>query len=243
MSKKYKCFLTFVTIILFVLAGFNAWAGSDNKRTVSTKEIVGGAENFLLTHLDWDPQTMDIAVTYKGKDLLLPPGELSFDYGTLNNSRRVGRIPLIVQVKVDNKFFKRLRMNAKVSVLQDVIRTISSVERGNIISDSDVVIENIRTDRLLKNIPDKLNKVIGQEATRNLQTGEILKFRDFKRVPLVERGSRVIIQATKGTVKITAPGVVREKGFKNSIVQVVNLETKKTLFAEVLDANTVEVKF
>ena len=44
-------------------------------------------------------------------------------------------------------------------------------------------------------------------------------------------------------MKITAPGAVREEGFKNSIVQVVNLESKKTIYAEVLSANTVEVKF
>ena len=44
-------------------------------------------------------------------------------------------------------------------------------------------------------------------------------------------------------MRITAPGAVREDGFKNSIVQVVNLETKKLVYAEVIDANTVEVKF
>ena len=103
--------------------------------------------------------------------------------------------------------------------------------------------DRTRTERLLKGIPTQLNKVIGKEATRNLQTGQVIKFRDFKKVPLVKRGSRVIILATKGPMKITTPGAVREEGFKNSIVQVVNLETKKTIYAEVLSANTVKVKF
>ena len=44
-------------------------------------------------------------------------------------------------------------------------------------------------------------------------------------------------------MKITAPGAVREEGFKNSVVKVVNLETKKTIYAEVLSANTVKVQF
>ena len=35
----------------------------------------------------------------------------------------------------------------------------------------------------------------------------------------------------------------REDGFKSSIVQVVNLETKKTVYAEVINSNTVEVNF
>ena len=228
---------------LFCVTSSIVWAEAESKRTVTKQEIKKSAENYLESHLDWDPEFMDIEVSYDGKDLILPAGKMILDFGVLNSSRRVGRIPLTVQVKVDDKFIKRLRMNAKVAVFQDVVRTINSVQRGNIIGNSDVIMERTRTERLLKGIPTQLNKVIGKEATRNLQTGQVIKFRDFKKVPLVKRGSRVIILATKGPMKITAPGAVREEGFKNSIIQVVNLESKKTIYAEVLSANTVEVKF
>jgi flagella basal body P-ring formation protein FlgA len=146
-------------------------------------------------------------------------------------------------VKVDDKFIKRLRVNANVAVYQDVVKTINSLQRGNIIGTSDVVIERTRTERLLRDIPTSLDKVIGKAATRNIQNGKIVKFRDLKKVPTVKRGARVIILARRGTMKITAPGTVREDGFKNSIVQVVNLETKKTIYAEVINGNTVEVRF
>ena len=253
-KKKYgddwvAWFLVLLTAFFISLAGSiiltsaNAWAGSESKRTVTTQEIKESAENYLVSHLGWDPESMDVAVSYDGKDLILPEGELMLDFGMPNNSRRVGRIPLTVQVKVNDKFIKRLRMNATVAVIQDVIRTINSVQRKTIIGKSDVIVDRVRTERVLKDIPTQLDKVIGQEATRNLQTGKIIKFRDFKKVPLVKRGSRVIILATKGPMKITAPGAVREEGFKNSVVKVVNLETKKTIYAEVLNANTVKVQF
>lgn len=242
MNKKNKYFLILVTVAIFSLVGSIVLA-EENKQIVTTKEIKDSAENHLANHLDWGPESMDIEVSYDGKDLILPAGNMTLDFGTFSNSRRVGRIPLIAQVRVDGKFVKRLRMNAKVAVFQDVVRMINSIQRNNIISKSDVIVERVRTERLLKDIPTRLNKVIGQKATQNLQTGKIVKFRDLKRVPMVERGSRVVILATKGSVKITAPGAVREEGFKNSIVQVVNLETKKIIYAEVLSANTVEVKF
>jgi len=232
-----------LAMALFCFQSSIVWAEVESKRTVTTQEIKERAKKYLESHLDWNPGSMDIEVSYDGKDLILPAGKIILDFGTLNNSRRVGRIPLAAQVKVDDKFIKRLRMNAKVAVFQDVVRTINSVQRKNIIGQSDVTVDRVLTERLLKDIPNQLDKVIGQEATRNLQTGQIIKFRDFKKVPLVERGSRVIIVATKGSMKITAPGAVREAGFKNSIVQVVNLGSKKTVYAEVLNANTVEVKF
>ena len=88
-----------------------------------------------------------------------------------------------------------------------------------------------------------MDKVIGKAAKKNIQIGKIIKIRDIKEVPTIKRGSRVKIIAKRGSMRITAPGAAREDGFKNSIVQVVNLETKKLLYAEVIDANTVEVKF
>ena len=245
MIKKHKSkwFAVLLAIGFLCMSNSIAWAKSENTRTVTSKEIRESAENYLINNLDWNPESMDITVSYEAKDLVLPEGKLLLDFGMPKNPRGVGRIPLTVQVKVDDKFIRRLRVNAKVGVYQDVVRTVNSVQRGNVISASDVIVARTRTERILKDVPATLNQVIGQAATKNIQNGEIVKFRDLKRVPMVERGSRVLILATKGPVKITAPGAVREDGFKNSIVQVVNLETKKTIYAEVLSANTVEVKF
>ena len=245
MIKKYKKkgFAVLLVMGISLIASSIAWAKTENTRTVTSQEIRESAENYLINSLDWDPESMDISIKYEARDLELPEGKVLLDFVKINNPRGVGRIPLTALVKVDGKFIKRLRVNAKVAVYQDVVKTVSSIQRGNVISVSDVVVERTRTERVLKDIPTTLDKVIGQAVTRNLQNGKIVKFRDLKKVPTVKRGSRVIILARKGSVKITAPGTVREDGFKNSIVQVMNLETKKMIYAEVINGNTVEVRF
>ncbi len=242
-KNKEKWFASFLAIVFLLTTVSVTFAKSEGTRTITAQEIRESAENYLINSLDWDPESMDIEINYDSKDLVVPEGKLLLDFGKTNTHRGVGRIPLTILLKIDNKFFKRLRVNAKVGIYQDVVKTVNSLQRGNVISTSDVVIERVRTERILKDIPTTLDKVIGQAATRNLQNGKIVKFRDLKKIPTVKRGSRVIILARKGSMKITAPGTAREDGFKNSIVQVVNLETKKMVYAEVINSNTVEVKF
>ena len=242
-NYKNKSFGLFLVLGFILITSTITWAKPDNTKTVTSQEIIASAENYLINSLDWNPESVDISINYPGKDLKIPEGKLFLDFGKTNNPRGIGRIPLTVLVKVDDKFIKRLRVNANVAVYQDVVKTINSLQRGNVIGTSDVVIERTRTQRILRDIPTSLDKVIGKAATRNIQNGKIVKFRDLKKIPTVKRGARVIILARRGTMKITAPGTVREDGFKNSIVQVVNLETKKTIYAEVINGNTVEVRF
>ena len=243
MIKENKWLAVLLVMAIMLVANTIAWAKTENTRTVTAQQIRDSAENYLINSLDWNPESMEIEINYEAKDMELPEGRLLLDFGKPNNSKRIGQIPLTLMVKVDGKFIRRLRVTAKVAVYQDVVKTVNSLQRGNVIGASDVVMERTRSERILKDIPTTLDKVIGQAATRNLQNGEIVKFRDLKKVPTVKRGSRVIILARKGSVKITAPGTVREDGFKNSIVQVINLETKKMVYAEVINENTVEVRF
>lgn len=245
MNKKNrkKWFVFLIGIGFLVITASTSWANTENTKTITSQEVRESAENYLINQLDWNPESMDIQINYEASNLKVPEGKLLLEYAKINNTRGIGRIPLTLLVKVDGKFIKRLRVNAKVGVYQDVVKTVNSLRRGNVIGESDIVIERTRTERLIRNTPATLDKVIGQAATRNLQPGNIVKFRDLKPVPTIKRGSRVIILARRGTMKITAPGTAREDGFKNSIVQVVNLETKKTIYAEVINSNTVEVSF
>ena len=242
-KRKKKYFTLLIALGLFLITASISWAKSEKPIVITAEEIRERAENFLMNNLDWPPESMDIKVRYEAKDLSFKEGNLSLVFDMRKNSRAIGRIPLTVQVKLNDKFIRRLRVDAKVGVYQDVVKTVNSIQRGNVISESDVIIERTRSEKIFKNVATQLDKVIGKAAKKNIQIGKIIKFRDIKEVPTIKRGSRVMIVAKRGTMRITAPGAVREDGYKNSVVQVVNLETKKLIYAEVINANTVEVKF
>jgi flagella basal body P-ring formation protein FlgA len=61
--------------------------------------------------------------------------------------------------------------------------------------------------------------------------------------PLVKRGDVVMIIAETQGFKITALGQVKKKGALGDRIPVVNFDSKKVLYARVLDSNTVKIEF
>ena len=87
MIKKYqnKWFSVLLAIGFLFMTNSIAWAKSEDTRTVSSKEIRESAENYLINNLDWNPESMDITVSYEAKDLVLPEGKLLLDFGMPKN--------------------------------------------------------------------------------------------------------------------------------------------------------------
>ncbi len=52
-----------------------------------------------------------------------------------------------------------------------------------------------------------------------------------------------MILAEKNGMKITTPGILKQDGYENAMVQVLNIESKKIIYGRLVDANTVKVSF
>ena len=65
----------------------------------------------------------------------------------------------------------------------------------------------------------------------------------LKKPALVNRGDKILILAEKGGMKITTPGILKEDGYEDGMVQVLNIESKKLIYGRLVDANTVKVSF
>ena len=75
-------------------------------------------------------------------------------------------------------------------------------------------------------------------AKRGLATQKFLK-----KPALVNRGDKILILAEKNGMKITTPGILKEDGYEDGMVQVLNIESKKLIYGRLVDANTVKVSF
>ena len=232
--------LGILLIAFLILVGV---AGASQTLTIRGEVIESRAMEFVADHIPWDPDTTEITINYRGKDLIVPAGIVDMNFALPSRRVRMGRFPVTVRITVDNILQKRLRLTAHVIHYSPVVKTLRPINRGEILTERDVAVEVVPSNRIFRNALTSLDDVVGKQAIRNMGMGRVITANSLSNPVLVKKGDRVIIIVQSGSMKITAPGLVREKGFKDSLVQVLNIQTKKTVFGMVMDSKTVKVNF
>ena len=159
----------YACLCIFSILGSIATASESQVLTV--EEIEKGAIDKLASVLPWDRESLEINVYYEGEDILLPPGKKELVYKTRGSNQKAGRIPLILQIKVNGNFKKSVRLNSRVLVSQEVVKTIRAVRKGEMISNDNIQLETVKTERPWKNAIRSIDHALGYAAGRNLPIG------------------------------------------------------------------------
>ncbi len=246
-SRKNLFFLIvssfwFVSLLFFAPVSVQK-SHASGTQTISQEVIEIAGNEFLSKSLPWDKESLQIETYYDGEEIELPAGRLDLIFKMPGTKQNAGRIPLTLQINVDDKYQKRVRLTSRVTVTQNVIKTTKSLRRGKLITSDDVFLETIETEKPFENAITNLKNVVGFEAGRNLSKGKIIIASNLKKPALGNKGDKILILAEKGTMKITTPGILKEDGYEDSMVQVLNMESKKIIYGKLVDANTVKVNF
>ncbi len=237
-------FINSILFICMVLLPFlQSMANALETQILTIEEIEKGAMEKLASIMPWDRELLEINVDYEGKEIILPAGKIELIYQVRGNNKRAGRIPLTLKIKVDNNIQKTIRINNRVLVFQEVVKTTRLVKKGEILTKENIKMENIKTELPLENAIQSVEYASGYETSRNLPKGKIITQNIIKKPALVNKGDKILILAEKGGMKITAPGILKEDGFADAMVRVLNIESKKIIYGRLLDVNTVKVTF
>ena len=242
-SKKLKILNSILIVSLSLIPAYGIDASAKERQILTVEEIKKGAESHLFRTLPWAKESLEIEIYYQGGEIALPPGKRYLIYKGGEGRQNVGRIPLVLQIKVDGTFVRHIGLNTRVRVTQKVVKTIRSIRKGELFSLENINVETIKTERLLTNTIEFFEQALGFEAVRNLPNGKIILQREMKKPNLGNKGDKVLLLAEKGQMKITTPGILKEDGYKNAMVRVLNLESNKTIYGRLVDSNTVKVSF
>jgi flagella basal body P-ring formation protein FlgA len=237
----YLALLTLVGILLNTSLFTNPVWAAGKLLKVPVIEKIGKA--FILDTLEWNRDRLEVKVIYDGKQIRVPQGNMVLDCKLPGRKKRIGRVHFLCLIKVDGDIKKRLRLYADVKVAYDVYRPVQSLKMGRVIQAGDVELIRLKSDHILRNIISDEADIIGHRLISNLDEGETILAHMVKKIPLVKNGDRILIIAKKGSLRVTAPGVVRQNGFKNDTVRVENIHSRKIILGTVLDSRTVQINF
>lgn len=212
--------------------------------TISREEIKRAVTDFIYANIPWDKDRVKIRKIDVGSDVVLPKGSVSYRIEPIRNVDLKGKVPLPIHFKVDGLFQKRILAMAEISVLTNVVVTRKSLRRYGRIEEDDIELKEKDLSRTRSNVITDPDEVLGKRAKRSIAAGTILRPGLIEYPPMVKRGDVVLVVAKSAGLRITALGVVNEReGRRGEKIRVENLDSKKNIYARVLDSKTVEVDF
>ena len=220
-NKRITLYLNSIIVFsLIVFSTLGNTASAREKQIITVGEIKKSATDFLYRTLPWEKEQLEIDIYYQGGKIEIPSGEKSLVYKGHGGSRNVGRIPITLEIQVDGIFQKRIGINSRVMVSQEVVKTSRQIKRGEIFTTDNIHLETIKTERILGNTIKNIEDALGYEAVSYLPNGRSLLQRSMKKPALGSKGEKIMILAEKNGMKITTPGILKEDGYENAMVQV-----------------------
>jgi flagella basal body P-ring formation protein FlgA len=187
--------------------------------------------------------TVRIKEIHVPERVVLPKGRIAYKVTAPSPQQLRGTCSIAIDFSVNGHFEKKVRATALVEVWGAVVVTRKPLGRYKPITEDDIMLQTMDLTHLPANVVSDPEAVLGKRTKRAIGAQTPLRADSIELPPLVRRGDLVVIIAQSKGLKITTRGVVKKKGRLGDRIPVVNVDSKKVLYARVIDSNTVQVDF
>ncbi len=198
--------------------------------TLQRRHGLGDAEDLALT-FDREIEARTLPANYSAAPALIAD---RFD-------RRNGRFDFSFEIAGGaDSAPVRLRVTGTAVETAPVTVLTRPVERGEVIKVSDVAIERRPKAEVTADIVGR-EAAIGMQTRRSLRGGQMLRSTDLAKPDLVTRDQSVTLIYEAAGIYLTSRGKALETGTEGDVVNVLNLQSKRTVPATVVGRGQVVV--
>jgi flagella basal body P-ring formation protein FlgA len=177
------------------------------------------------------------------QDATLPEGNIIFQVVPLKEKKLSGSMNLTVLFEVDGYYKQEVSARVDIEIISEVVIAKRPLPRNRIISDDDIDVVEMDITELPLNILTSSEDVVGKRTKGTINSKTVLRSDLLELPPVVKRGDIVTIIAESGCLKISARGKIKKSGHIGEVLMVENLDSKKAIYAKVVDSETVAVDF
>jgi len=201
------------------------------------------ALDYLEPRLPWDRNKTKITLSSTSDVVNLSDEDFTAEVSLPNRTNLIGSVPLLVRFFVKNQVERKIWVTATISVESPVVIAKQAINRRQIITEDMIDVVAADLAKLPSNAMTDREEVVGKRALRVINPSEVLRTDLIELPPLVKRNDIVTIVAETGALRVCTKGEVKENGRRGDRIRVMNLDSKKEVFARVVDPTTVRVDF
>ena len=191
---------------------------------------------------DGDARALAFEFTGRLPDISISPmAPPTIDVQSLAVDGPSGRFSALLVIGAGHATALRLPVAGRAFATREVAVLRRAIQSGEIIRADDVTIVDMREDALRRDAIVDGDKLVGQSARRSLRAGEALREGDVRAPVLVARNASVTLVLKSGGMTLSALGRAVDEGARGETVRVINVQTKRTVEAQVVGPDTVLV--
>jgi flagella basal body P-ring formation protein FlgA len=214
-----------------------------NTVTIEGPQIEKLVDDFIRQNMTGQQVKMTIKDIHVPRKVVLPSGRVRYEVSSGPRGEMLGTFSVGVTFRVNESFEKKIWAKVRIEALVDAVVTVRALGRYRPITADDIKVRRIDLSELPANAITNPDEVIGKRTKRAIYANRVLSTDLVELPPLVRRGDLVTIVARLEGLKITTLGQVKRKGRQGERIPVLNIDSRKVIFARVIDANTVAVEF
>jgi flagella basal body P-ring formation protein FlgA len=152
-----------------------------------------------------------------------------FRFALLSTKQVAGTVPLKVTLSLRDGNKTSFTATARATLYNTVAVANTRLGRHEVISENDIRFEHRDVTRLADSYFCVPEQVVGKRVKRVTGVGTVLKSSDVEVIPLISRGSGVIVSIVVGAVSVTSKAKALEDGEMGELIRVQDLVTGKRL--------------
>ena len=210
---------------------------------IEEHELKRVVSDFILRNVSQDNKTVRIKEIRVPQSVILPKGRIAYQVVAPRSGQLMGKCSIAVDLSVNGQPHKKVWATATIEILGPVVVTRKPLGRHKPITEDDIELQTMDLSDLPVDVLTDPGVVLGKRARRAIGAQTPLRADLIELPPLVKRGDLVVIVAESNGLKITTRGQVKKRGRLGELIPVINMDSKKILYARVIDSNTVKVDF
>ena len=171
-----------------------------------------------------------------GNELEVPASTVAFQVDDFSYDSRSGRFYGTVASAADS-----IKVSGRAQVVEAIPVLKSRIAAGHVITRNDVEWLQVPANRYGAGFIDRFDDLIGQTPRRALAAGMPIRSADIGKPEAIAKNGLVTMVAQAPGLTITTTGRAMESGSIGDVVQVMNLQSKRTIQATVTGMNLVQV--